>query len=64
MILLPIEAGLGWITKFTNNFVDSVLKKQHESGVRRCLVGFELIDRGVPRNGYDVLNSLGRRLES
>ena len=53
----PIEAGLGWITKFTNNFVDSeYLKKQYESGVTRCLVGFELIDRGVPRNGYDVFN--------
>ena len=55
----PIEAGLGWITKFTNNFVDSeYLKKQYESGVTRCLVGFELLDRGVPRNGYDVCNSL------
>jgi aminomethyltransferase len=53
----PIEAGLGWITKFTNDFVDSDrLKKQKENGVDRTLVGFELIDKGVPRQGYDVLN--------
>ena len=59
----PIEAGLGWITKFNNNFVDSeYLKKQYESGVKRCLVGFELIDRGVPRNGYDVCNGLGEKI--
>ena len=59
----PIEAGLGWITKFTNNFIDSeYLKKQYESGVTRCLVGFELLDRGVPRNGYDVCNGLGEKI--
>ena len=49
--------------KFTNNFVDSeYLKKQYESGVTRCLVGFELIDRGVPRNGYNVCNYLGEKI--
>ena len=59
----PLEAGLGWITKFTNNFVDSeFLKKEKETGVIRSLVGFELIDRGVPRKGYDVLNSHGSKI--
>ena len=56
----PLEAGLGWITKFTNDFVDSkFLQQQKETGVQKRLVGFELIDRGVPRHGYDVLNEQG-----
>jgi len=56
----PLEAGLGWITKFTNNFVNSdFLAKQKDIGVQRILVGFELIDRGVPRQGYNVLNTNG-----
>jgi len=59
----PLEAGLGWITKFTNNFVDSdFLKKQKEIGIKRRLVGFELVDRGVPRHGYDVLNGQGEKI--
>jgi len=59
----PLEAGLGWITKFTNNFVDSdFLKKQKEIGIKRRLVGFELVDRGVPRHGYDVLNEQGEKI--
>lgn len=59
----PIEAGLGWITKFTNDFVDSDrLKKQKENGVNRTLVGFELIDKGVPRQGYEVLNDNGEKI--
>lgn len=59
----PIEAGLGWITKFTNDFVDADrLKKQKEEGVSRSLVGFELIDRGVPRHGYTVLNEVGENI--
>ena len=59
----PLEAGLGWITKFTNNFVDSnFLKKQKETGIKRRLVGFELVDRGVPRHGYDVLNGQGEKI--
>lgn len=56
----PLEAGLGWITKFTNDFVDAeFLAKQKEEGVGRRLVGFELVDRGVPRQGYEVLNTNG-----
>jgi len=59
----PLEAGLGWITKLTNDFVDSdFLKTQKDVGVTRRLVGFELIDRGVPRKGYDVLNEQGDKI--
>lgn len=59
----PIEAGLGWITKFTNDFVDSArLKKQKENGVNRTLVGFELIDKGVPRQGYEILNEYDEKI--
>ncbi len=51
----PIEAGLGWITKFTKDFVNAdALKAQKEEGVNKRLVGFELIDRGIPRQGYEI----------
>ena len=54
----PIEAGLGWITKFTKDFIDSELFKSHkEQGTARKLVGFELTDRGIPRHGYEVVDS-------
>lgn len=57
----PIEAGLGWITKFTKSFIDSDrLKQQKEQGVTRKLVGFELVDRGIPRHGHTVLDADGR----
>lgn len=56
----PLEAGLGWITKFTKDFVDSErLKAQKEAGVSRKLVGFEMIDRGIPRHDYRVLDAAG-----
>jgi aminomethyltransferase len=56
----PLEAGLGWITKFTKDFVDSdFLKKQKEEGVTRKLVAFEMIDRGIPRHDYPILDSYG-----
>ena len=59
----PLEAGLGWITKLTNDFVDSdFLKQQKQEGVKRRLVGFELLDRGVPRHGYDVVNGQGDKI--
>ena len=59
----PLEAGLGWITKLTNDFVDSgFLKQQKQEGVKRRLIGFELLDRGVPRHGYDVLNAQGDKI--
>ena len=51
----PLEAGLGWITKFTKDFVSSdTFAKQKEEGVTKKLVGFEMIDRGIPRHGYDI----------
>ena len=53
----PIEAGLGWITKFTKDFINAeYLKKQKEEGPARRLVGFEMIEKGIPRHGYDILN--------
>ena len=56
----PIEAGLGWITKFTKDFVNSEnLKKEKEEGPVRRLVGFELIDRGIPRMGYAIVDENG-----
>jgi aminomethyltransferase len=56
----PIEAGLGWITKFTKDFVDcNLLKKQKEEGTARKLVGFELIDKGIARGHYPVKDENG-----
>ena len=53
----PIEAGLGWITKFDKNFINSdALKMQKENGVSRKLVGFELIERGIPRHDYIIVD--------
>ncbi|HWZ21740.1 MAG TPA: glycine cleavage T C-terminal barrel domain-containing protein, partial [Cytophagaceae bacterium] len=53
----PIEAGLGWITKFTKKFTDSDLfLSQKEKGASRKLVGFEMIDRGIARGHYEILN--------
>jgi aminomethyltransferase len=57
----PIEAGLGWITKFTKQFVNSEqLKLQKENGVARKLIGFEMIDRGIPRHDYSVTDKEGK----
>ena len=56
----PIEAGLGWITKFTKDFIDADrLKKQKEEGVSRKLVAFEMIDRGIPRHDYPIQDEQG-----
>lgn len=57
----PLEAGLGWITKFTHDFVNSDnLRQQKEQGVEKKLVGFEMLEKGpVPRQGYDILNAEG-----
>jgi aminomethyltransferase len=53
----PIEAGLGWITKFTKDFINSEdLKRQKEEGTEKRLVGFTMQERGIPRTGYDILN--------
>ncbi|NME71171.1 glycine cleavage system aminomethyltransferase GcvT [Flammeovirga aprica] len=59
----PLEAGLGWVTKFTKEFTNSEnLAKQKEEGVTRRLVGIELIDRGVPRGGYKVTTLEGEEI--
>lgn len=58
----PIEAGLGWITKFVDgkNFTNrAALEKQKAEGVSRKLVGFEMIDRGIPRHGYFLTDMEG-----
>ncbi len=55
----PIEAGLGWITKFTDSkdFIDKdIMLSQKEEGVSKRLKGFEMIDRGIPRHHYEVVN--------
>lgn len=54
----PIEAGLGWITKFDKSFVNADdLKKQKETGPTQKLVAFEMIEKGIPRTSYEILNS-------
>lgn len=57
----PLEAGLGWITKLTKEFTDSeFLKAQKEKGVDKKLVAFEMIDRGIPRHDYPIIDSEGK----
>jgi len=56
----PLEAGLGWITKFTKEFTNSkAIAEQKEKGVSRKLVGFEMIDRGIPRHDYEIADAAG-----
>ena len=59
----PIEAGLGWITKFTKDFTNSeALKKQKEEGVSKKLVAFEVIEKAVPRHDYEIVNEKGENI--
>lgn len=59
----PIEAGLGWITKFTKPFINAeALKAQKEAGVERKLIGFEMIDRGIPRHDYPIVDAEGNSI--
>lgn len=59
----PIEAGLGWITKFTKPFVNSEnLKKQKEEGVSKKLVAFELTEKGIPRQHYAIVDAEGNEI--
>lgn len=59
----PLEAGLGWITKFTKDFVSRPLfEKQKADGVSRKLVGFVMTDRGIARHGYPILNAAGEKI--
>ena len=56
----PLEAGLGWITKFTKDFTArEIIEQQKEKGIERKLVGFEMIDRGIPRHGYEIADEKG-----
>ncbi|MDY7394234.1 glycine cleavage system aminomethyltransferase GcvT [Aureibaculum sp. 2210JD6-5] len=59
----PLEAGLGWITKFTKDFINSEnLKKQKEEGIKRKLVGFELTEKGIPRQDYDIVDDNHKKI--
>lgn len=61
----PIEAGLGWITKFTDskNFIDKQLLLDHKkNGTSRKLIGFEMIDRGIPRHEYEIVDAGGNHI--
>ncbi|WP_372792451.1 glycine cleavage system aminomethyltransferase GcvT [Lutibacter sp.] len=56
----PIEAGLGWITKFTKDFVNAEeIKKQKEEGISKKLVAFKMVDKGIPRHDYAIVNATG-----
>lgn len=56
----PLEAGLGWITKFTKDFVDAdFLKSQKEVGITRKLIAFEMIEKGIPRHDYMIVDANG-----
>jgi len=59
----PIEAGLGWITKFNKKFTNSeALEDEKRRGPERKLVAFELDERGIPRKGYDIVDSQGKKI--
>src|SRR6476661_1387776 len=59
----PLEAGLGWITKFSKDFTGKeIFQKQKEEGVKRKLVGFEMVDRGIPRHHYEICNAEGKQI--
>lgn len=56
----PLEAGLGWITKFTKDFTSKeIFAKQKAEGVSRKLVGFEMVEKGIPRHGYEIKDFSG-----
>ncbi|MET6999357.1 glycine cleavage system aminomethyltransferase GcvT [Chitinophaga defluvii] len=56
----PLEGGLGWITKFTKDFTaKDILEKQKAAGVTQKLVGFEMVDKGIPRHDYVIKNAQG-----
>ncbi|MFC5684616.1 glycine cleavage system aminomethyltransferase GcvT [Flavobacterium sp. MAHUQ-51] len=59
----PIEAGLGWITKFTKEFTNSAnLKAQKEAGVSRKLIGFEMLEKAIPRHDYEIVDANGNNI--
>ncbi|MGZ3752389.1 MAG: glycine cleavage system aminomethyltransferase GcvT, partial [Mucilaginibacter sp.] len=59
----PLEAGLGWVTKFSKDFTNSAaLQQQKQDGLKRKLVGFEMIDRGIPRHDYPIVDADGNHI--
>jgi aminomethyltransferase len=59
----PLEAGLGWVTKFSKEFTNSsALQQQKQEGTQRKLVGFEMIDRGIPRHDYEIVDADGNSI--
>ncbi|MEP1488406.1 MAG: glycine cleavage system aminomethyltransferase GcvT [Algibacter sp.] len=59
----PIEAGLGWVTKFTKTFTNSeALEGEKRRGSKRKLIAFELNERGIPRHGYDIVDGNGNKI--
>lgn len=59
----PLAAGLGWVTKFTNDFVNSAnLKAEKENGVAEKLVGLEMLERGIPRHDYEIEDAEGNKI--
>lgn len=59
----PLEAGLGWVTKFNKEFTNSeALQQQKQDGIKRKLVGFEMIDRGIPRHDYEIADAEGNNI--
>ncbi|WP_025125125.1 glycine cleavage system aminomethyltransferase GcvT [Myroides odoratimimus] len=56
----PLEAGLGWVTKFTKDFINSDnLKAEKETGIKNRLIGFELVGKGIPRHDYEIVDAEG-----
>src|SRR5580704_9734911 len=59
----PLEAGLGWITRFTKPFVGrEVIEEKKKKGIQKKLVGFEMLDRGIPRHGYEIKDFSGMQI--
>jgi len=59
----PLEGGLGWITKFSKDFTaKDIIEKQKQEGIKRKLVGFEMVDRGIPRHNYEICNAEGKQI--
>ncbi|WP_242922787.1 glycine cleavage system aminomethyltransferase GcvT [Pontibacter liquoris] len=59
----PLEAGLGWITKFDKDFTNAAnLKAQKEAGVDRKLIAFEMVDKAIPRSHYEIVNAEGEKI--
>jgi aminomethyltransferase len=59
----PLEAGLGWITKFNKDFTGkAILEAQKAAGLTRKLVGFEMLERGIPRHDYLIKDAMGNTI--